>query len=104
MINFFRNLISPAAAGRLQAAVRSGALLIDVRTPAEFATGSVPGAINMPLTTLGNDYKKIKNKKSIIVFCRSGARSAQAKNLLIQKGIPNVINGGTWKQVQKATL
>jgi rhodanese-related sulfurtransferase len=44
---------------------------------------------------------KFKNKKNIIVFCRSGGRSSQAKNILQQNGFTNVINGGTWNNVSQ---
>ena len=44
---------------------------------------------------------KFKDKKNIIVFCRSGNRSSMAKNLLEQNGIKNVVNGGTWENVKQ---
>jgi phage shock protein E len=83
----------------VQSAINKGALLVDVRTPAEFASGSVPGAINIPLDQVQEKMNSFKNKKSIVVFCRSGSRSNQAKTILEQNGINNVHNGGTWNQV-----
>ncbi|CEN47472.1 Rhodanese domain protein (fragment) [Capnocytophaga canis] len=44
---------------------------------------------------------KFKNKKNIVVFCRSGARSSQAKSILEQNGFQNVINGKTWQNVKE---
>jgi rhodanese-related sulfurtransferase len=48
-----------------------------------------------------NQLAKFKGRKSVVVFCRSGARSSQAKGFLDQQGIPNVFNGGTWNNVQQ---
>lgn len=73
--------------------------LIDVRTPEEFATGSVPGAINIPLHLLEFRLPEIKDKKNIIVFCKSGARSYQASMMMQQHGLQDVINGGPWDDV-----
>lgn len=72
---------------------------VDVRTPAEFAQGSVKGAVNIPLDQIENQLAKFKGKKNIIVFCRSGSRSSQAKAILEQNGITNVTNGGSWEDV-----
>lgn len=87
---------------QLSAAIKEGAFLVDVRTPGEFSAGSVKGAVNIPLDTVANQLPKFKGKKNIIVFCRSGNRSSQAKSILEQNGFKNVINGGTWQNVQNA--
>lgn len=84
----------------LAAAISDGAFLADVRTPGEFASGSVAGATNIPLDTLPNQLAKFKGKQNIVVFCRSGNRSSQAKAILEQNGFQNVINGGTWENVK----
>ena len=76
---------------------------VDVRTPAEFAEGSVKNAVNIPVDQVEHNLSKFKGKKKIIVFCKSGARSARAKTILEQNGIKNVTNGGTWQDVN-ATL
>ena len=64
--------------------------LIDVRTESEFKSGSVKGAINIPLGLLNSQLDKLKNKQNIIVFCASGMRSAQAKNILSKNGINSI--------------
>lgn len=74
---------------------------VDVRTPAEFAQGSVKGAVNIPLNQIENQLAKFKGKEKIIVFCRSGSRSSQAKAILEQNGFTNVTNGGTWQDVNE---
>ena len=78
---------------------KSNTLYVDVRTPAEFAQGSVKGAINVPLDQIENQLAKFKGKKNIVVFCRSGSRSSRAKAILEQNGFANVTNGGSWEDV-----
>ena len=74
--------------------------LIDVRSPAEVAQGSVPGAANLPLHLLPLQMGTLDRDKSMVFICRSGARSAQACAFLMQHGFESVLNlcGGmmTW--------
>jgi rhodanese-related sulfurtransferase len=100
-MNLFQKLFSSAPAVDLKSVIHEGAFLVDVRTPGEFSSGHVPGSVNIPLDSVPNQLAKFKNKKNIIVFCRSGARSVQAKSILQQNGYTNVINGGTWEQVNQ---
>lgn len=79
--------------------VNNGAFLVDVRSPGEFAGGSARGAVNIPLDQVTQQLAKFKNKEHIVVFCRSGNRSGQAKSILENQGIKNVTNGGTWDTV-----
>ncbi len=80
-------------------AIANGAILVDVRTKEEHAHGSVPGAINIPLNNITSNLGKFKNQSSIIVFCASGNRSRTAKMILEENKIKNVINAGSWKDV-----
>ncbi len=82
-------------------ALKNGAYLIDVRSGGEFASGSVQGAVNIPVDQITAHINTLKKKQNIIVFCRSGNRSGMAKSILQQNGISNVINGGTWQNVKK---
>lgn len=100
-MSFFQNLFGGAPKEDLTNLIASGAFLVDVREPSEFIGGSVKGAINIPLGSIPNNVSQFKGKPSVIVFCRSGNRSAQAKTFLDQKGIANVVNGGTWENVQQ---
>ena len=84
----------------LSEAIKKGAYLVDVRMPGEFSSGSVKGAVNIPLGSLQNQLSKLKGKKNIVVFCRSGARSSQAKSILEKSGFENVINGGALSTMQ----
>ena len=101
MFGIFKNMFAPTDNSGLEEAVKNGALLVDVRTPAEFSAGSVKGAVNIPLDKVQSQLSKFKNKKNIVVFCRSGSRSSQAKRILEQNGFQNVINGGTWENVNE---
>jgi phage shock protein E len=80
--------------------IESGAFLVDVRTPEEFAEGHVNASVNIPLDQVMNRLDEFRNKSHVIVFCRSGARSGMAKSLLNQAGIENVSNGGTWGDIK----
>lgn len=75
--------------------INDGAYLVDVRSPREFSQNHVKGSVNIPLDSIPSQLAKFKNKKHIIVFCRSGNRSSQAKSYLEQHGFTNVVNGGT---------
>ncbi len=99
MLNFLKQLFGGGGNETLSQAISEGAFLVDVRTPAEFKSGSVKGAVNVPLDTISSQLAKFKNKKHIVVFCRSGMRSSQAKAILEKNGFDNVINGGTWNNV-----
>lgn len=100
-MGFFSALFGKTDNSNLKEAVKNGAFLVDVRTPAEFSGGSVKGAVNIPLDKVPSQLSKFKNKKNIVVFCRSGNRSSQAKSILENNGFQNVINGGTWQNVKQ---
>lgn len=78
-----------------------GSFLVDVRTVEEFKQGSVPTAINIPLDQVEARISEFNNKENIVVFCRSGNRSGQAKTILEKNGIKNIQNGGSWGNVKK---
>lgn len=75
-------------------------LYVDVRTPQEYAEGSVNGAVNIPLDQVQSRIAEFQGKDEVVVFCRSGNRSSQAKAILEKNGIKNVTNGGTWQDVK----
>ncbi|WP_339704402.1 rhodanese-like domain-containing protein [Algoriphagus aquimarinus] len=85
----------------LKEVIEGGAFLVDVRSSGEFASGSVKGAVNIPLDKIGSQLTKFKGKKNIVVFCQSGNRSGQAKSILEKNGVQNVINGGSWSNVNQ---
>jgi len=70
-------------------------LIIDVRTPQEFAAGAYPGAINIQLDELPARVNELGSlSRDITLYCASGARSAYGQRILQQKGFSNVKNGG----------
>jgi rhodanese-related sulfurtransferase len=84
--------------------INDGAFLVDVRSPLEFSSEKVKGSVNIPLDQIQNNLAKFKDKKNIVVFCRSGARSRMAKSILQRNGFTNVINGGTWQNIESLLI
>ena len=79
--------------------VKEGAMIIDVRSPAEFNGGHVKGAVNIPLQAIQSSFNKIPKNKVIITCCASGMRSGSAKSLLKAAGY-DVHNGGGWMSLK----
>ncbi len=69
-------------------------MLIDVRTSGEFAGGYIPGAVNIALQDLNQRLNKIPKDKPVVVYCRSGNRSASAAQALLQAGYEEVYDLG----------
>jgi phage shock protein E len=69
---------------------------VDVRTPEEYASGHVEGAINIPHTEMDARYGELAEyaDEEIVVYCRSGRRSGIARGILESQGFANVMNGG----------
>ena len=73
-----------------------GAIILDVRTPEEFAEGHIPGAVNLELGTFDqNAAEVIPDKDAILlVYCRSGNRSKTASEILVSMGYTKVYEFG----------
>lgn len=81
---------------------KDGPLIIDVRTPKEFAKGAYPGAINIPLDALPDRIEELGGKdRDITLYCASGARSAYAARLLEERGFTHITNGGGIMQMMR---
>lgn len=100
MLHILQNLFSKNDNSIVEKMIQEGALLIDVRSQNEFVKGNAKGSVNIPLDQIENNLHQLRGKTNIIVFCRSGNRSGQAKLLLNKNGIVNVTNGGTWGNIQ----
>lgn len=79
-----------------------GYIILDVRTPAEFAEKHIPNAINVPNENIGTDeISQLPNKDQLImVYCRSGRRSKEAAEKLVKLGYTNIVEFGgilDWK-------
>lgn len=85
----------------IQADIASGAVLVDVRTPAEFAAGHIEGAVNLPLQNIQAGAVPVKDKSATVyVYCHSGNRSTQATALLKKEGYSSIVNLGAMTHVQ----
>jgi phage shock protein E len=80
--------------------LRQGAIVIDVRTPKEFQSGHVPGAVNLPLAELpAHATARFPDKEQVLlVHCLGGGRSAVAQRQLKAKGYKRVFNAGSYRR------
>ena len=83
---------------------RDHAAIVDVRSPGEFMSGHVAGAINIPLREIPERMSELRSFSTpIVVCCASGNRSGQAERFLRQQGLADVHNGGSWIEVEHLT-
>ena len=77
-------------------AEEEGYILLDVRTPKEYADGHIPNAVNLPNETIGKEPPTILSDKAqrIFVYCRSGRRSQDAAAKLADMGYTNIVDFG----------
>lgn len=94
---------SPAQTAEVDAALRENALVIDVRTAGEFASGHLPGVTNIPLDRIKKEIPELApdRDKPILLHCLSGARSASACSELKQMGYTRVYNLGSYARAEK---
>ncbi len=78
-------------------------VVIDVRTPQEFQSGHIEGALNLPHDTIGQEIGKTKVAKDdhVILYCKSGRRADIALGTLKGLGFSNIENYGGFEQAQK---
>jgi rhodanese-related sulfurtransferase len=87
---------------KAESLIDEGALLIDVRSITEYNQGHIDGAINIDVQEILNitdslvyNNASISKNKKIIVYCRSGSRSSNAANKLVELGYTNVYDLGS---------
>lgn len=75
---------------------KAGAFILDVREPDEWAAGHIDGATLIPLGQLAKRANELPTDQDIVVVCRSGRRSAQGRDILLQTGLKDVtsMSGG----------
>jgi rhodanese-related sulfurtransferase len=82
--------VSPEEA---KALVEEGALLVDIREVEEWQAARIPGAEFKPLSTINDWWPDLPLDRTVVLYCRSGNRSAHAVNALVgQAGRTNVLN------------
>jgi rhodanese-related sulfurtransferase len=76
-------------------------LIVDVRTPQEFAAGHIPGALNIPHDQIGRHLDEMKSDRGVALYCMVGPRARLGEQKLLEAGIERVlhIDGGfsAWK-------
>ncbi|AWG21965.1 sulfurtransferase [Flavobacterium faecale] len=100
MINFIKKIFGIGPAVDFATLVKDGALILDVRSPAEYKGGHIKGSKNIPLNELSSHLSKMKKDSTIITCCASGMRSASAKSILKSNQFTNVYNGGGWSSLK----
>lgn len=87
-------------------AINAGALVLDVRTQRECASGTLPNAMIIPYQDIDSNIEKLLPYKSkpIVVFCAVGGRSAVAKQTLVYHGFKKVLNGGGYTDLMEHGL
>jgi rhodanese-related sulfurtransferase len=100
MMDKIKSFLGFAAAPDYAEMVKNGAIILDVRSPGEYAGGHIKGSKNIPVSDLAKQMGKLDKTKTIITCCASGARSGVAKAMLAANGFPEVYNGGAWNSLE----
>ncbi len=96
--------LSPEQARNLVAESGTNLTILDVRQPAEYAEGHIPGAMLMPLADLADGMKQLSAENPLLVYCAIGGRSRIAAQLLAGNGFSKVMNlSGGFKAWNGAT-
>jgi len=99
-MGLFRRIFGLAPKTDYAQLAAEGAVILDVRTNAEFNSGHIKGSLNIPVQNLQANLFKLKKDAIIITCCASGMRSASAKNILKSHGFSSVHNGGGWSSLK----
>lgn len=81
----------------LRQAHAGGAQLVDVRTRQEYVNGALAGAINLPLQHFTAAHEVLDRARPVLLYCHSGIRSEQARNMLVAMGFGSVLNIGGYE-------
>lgn len=98
IVGFFiwRTLAFRRTRARLPELLRNGAVIVDVRSRAEFRAGSNPRSVNIPLDALEAGARSLDRDKPVILCCASGARSGRAAAVMKGLGFRETVNAGSW--------
>jgi len=94
--------LSWVSAAKARQLLREGALVVDVRSPAEFASAHLPGAVNLPFGDLNADAVRCIPDKSrvLLLHCLGGTRSGSALHQLKEMGYTSVFNLGSYNRAE----
>jgi phage shock protein E len=86
-------------------ALEAGTIVIDVRTPAEFASGHLDGALNIDVQSpdFAAQVSQLDPSATYFIYCRSGNRSGQAISQMANMGFGDMTNGGSVEEATKST-
>ena len=90
--------------GKLKEALRRGAVVIDIRTAAEFDRGKVDDSINIPVDRININLKRIvQMKRPIIVCSNADSENERVIDVLKANGVTEIYNGGNWIKIARMT-
>lgn len=85
----------------LEVLIAEGAVILDVRTAAEYDDGHISGSIHIPLSRLRTAFVSMDTGKVYITCCSHGLRSIKAVEVLKERGFKKVYNGGPWTELDQ---
>lgn len=101
LTTLFRTVFGSTGNSQIKQVLAQGAVIIDVRSPDEFAGGHAKGAINIPLNELKARVDQLKSyKHPLVLCCASGMRSSQARLVLLENGISTTFDAGSWRNLK----
>lgn len=87
----------------LDVLIAEGAVILDVRTIAEYEDGHIDHSIHIPLSKLRTAFTSLDTGKTYITCCSHGLRSVKAVEILKERGFRKVYNGGPWTELDQYT-
>lgn len=98
--------VRTVAASEARQLVENGAVVVDVRTPEEFASGHVADARNIDVQadSFHDEVDKLDRESTYVLYCRSGARADAAGQLMREMGFTDVVNAGGFEDLAAAGL
>ena len=89
---------------KLKEALRRGAIVIDIRTAAEFDRGKVRDSINIPIDRININLKRIVQMNKPIIICSdSDSENERVIDVLKASGVTEIYNGGRWTKIWRMT-
>jgi rhodanese-related sulfurtransferase len=88
----------------LDAKLKNGAIILDVRTQVEYNTGHIKGSLNISLGEIRKRYVELDSSRTYITCCSHGLRSVKVETILKEKGFRHVYNGGAWPDLEKILI